>query len=185
MLPELCIRSRAGIVVGLAVGKKETPEDTYWETIIVYLLHGSNTELSKIMESMYNLSREVGEFADSPAMQLIRKGREEAWTEARQKIEEARQKEAEARRKVEEIQQKEAETRRKVEEIRQKAEAKQKRIARQKAAEAQRKIENERKSAVEKMLKAGIAKDSIAEFLGLSPQKLTAYIRQIQKAGSI
>lgn len=53
------------------------------------------------MESMYDLAKEVGEFADSPAMQLIRQGREEAWKEAQQQIKKEREKAEAEREKAE------------------------------------------------------------------------------------
>ncbi|MDX2249172.1 MAG: hypothetical protein SF052_20460, partial [Bacteroidia bacterium] len=116
---------------------------------------------------------EEWEFNDSPAMQLLRRGREEgreeAWAEADQKIGEAQRKEAEAQRK-------EAEARKKAE-----IEAQLKAEAQRKEAEARQKAETEKKASIAKMLKAGIEKSAIAEFLGISQQKLAAYIRQIRK----
>ncbi|MDX2248695.1 MAG: hypothetical protein SF052_18055, partial [Bacteroidia bacterium] len=95
-------------------------------------------------------------YEDSPAMELIRRGRAEVWAEAEAKIAETVRKiEAEARRK-------EAE-------------------ARRKETEAHQKAVLEKKAAISKMINAGIEKAAIAEFLGLSRPKLAAYIRQIRK----
>ncbi|MEZ4828084.1 MAG: hypothetical protein R3C61_17640 [Bacteroidia bacterium] len=117
------------------------------------------------MKNMYNFIPEewVTIYDDSPAMQLIRMGREEVWAEAEAKIAQERKKiEAEARKKEAEARRKEAE-------------------ARKKEAEARRKAEAERKETIAKMLNAGLEKAAIAEFLGLSRQKLAAYIRKIEK----
>ncbi|MDX2249419.1 MAG: hypothetical protein SF052_21730, partial [Bacteroidia bacterium] len=124
-------------------------------------------------------------YEDSPAMELIRRGRAEVWAEAEAKIAEtvrkieaeARRKEAEALRKMEvEARRKEAEARRKETEARRKEVE-----ARRKEAEARQKAELEKKTAISKMINAGIEKAAIAEFLGLSRPKLAAYIRKIHK----
>lgn len=53
-----------------------------------------------MMESMYQISQDASEYADSIAMQLIRKGREEAREEAKKLIEVERRKAMEERRKA-------------------------------------------------------------------------------------
>lgn len=145
------------IFEGLPELAKDEHGRIYFESIIVYLLFGSKAKFEEVMESLYNISREAGEFANSPAMQLIRKGREEASAEAQAKIQEALRKEAEARKKELEARKKEAE-----------------------ANKILKKQEAERKSGIRSMLKAGMKKEQIADFMGITLKKLEGYIREIR-----
>ncbi|MEZ4829839.1 MAG: Rpn family recombination-promoting nuclease/putative transposase [Bacteroidia bacterium] len=174
------------IMEGLGEIRDQTSGITFFETVFVYLLQAAKTDIQAIMKNMYNFIPEewVTIYDDSPAMQLIRMGREEVWAEAEAKIAQERKKiEAEARRKEAEARRKEAEARRKEAEARRKeAEARKKEAeARKKEVEARRKAEAERKETIAKMLNAGLEKAAIAEFLGLSRQKLAAYIRKIER----
>ncbi|MEZ4828570.1 MAG: Rpn family recombination-promoting nuclease/putative transposase [Bacteroidia bacterium] len=161
-------------------------------TIFVYLLNGSKINFEKVMKSMYNLIPEewVEMYEDSPAMELIRRGREETRAEAEAKLAEAEREIAAARysaaieaREKAEAERKETEARRKEAEARQQAREKsrEKAVAIKKAIATQKKAEAEKRFAIKKMLEAGIEKSSIATFLGLSRQKLAAYIRQLDK----
>ncbi|MDX2245791.1 MAG: Rpn family recombination-promoting nuclease/putative transposase [Bacteroidia bacterium] len=173
------------IMEGLEEIRKLASGHTFFETVFVYLLQGSKTDVKEIMKNMYNLIPEewVEMYDDSPAMQLIRRGREEVWAEAEAKVASAMKKEALAWKKEAEARQKaETEAKEKIKALKKEAEARQKAETEAKEkAEALRKIESEKKVTIAKMLHAGIEKAAIAEFLGLSRQKLAAYIRQIQK----
>ncbi|MEZ4826522.1 MAG: Rpn family recombination-promoting nuclease/putative transposase [Bacteroidia bacterium] len=142
-----------------------------FRTFFVYLLQGSKADVNAIMKNMYNLIPEewVEMYEDSPAMQLIRRGREEMRQEVESKIAEAMRQEANALKK-------EFEARQRAEN-----EAKEKAEARRKEAEALQRLESEKIATLVRMLDAGIKKADIAIFLGISRQKLAAYIRKINK----
>lgn len=185
------------ILEGLPGLEKVAGGYAFFYTIFVYLLNGSKINFEKVMKSMYNLIPEewVEMYEDSPAMELIRRGREEARAEAEAKLAEAEREiaaarysaaieakeKAEAERKETEARRKETEARRKEAEARQQAREKsrEKAVAIKKAITTQKKAEAEKRFAIQKMLEAGIEKSSIATFLGLSRQKLAAYIRLI------
>ena len=121
------------------------------------------------MENMYQISQDADEYADSIAMDLIRKGREEAREEARKLIEEERKKVIEVRKLIEKERTLLIEARKKEVE------------ARKKEVEARKKAETEKKNAIRNMLKDKKEKENIAEFLGLTLKKLNTYIKEIEK----
>ena len=90
------------IFEGISSLEKEESERKFFETIIVYLLYVRKKDLDKVMENMYQISQESGEYADSIAMQLIRRGREEGWAEAKKLIEERQKAIDEAKKIIEE-----------------------------------------------------------------------------------
>ncbi|MEZ4850715.1 MAG: Rpn family recombination-promoting nuclease/putative transposase [Bacteroidia bacterium] len=147
------------ILEGLTELEKEESERKYFETIIVYLLYGSRIEVEKIMESLYNISQNIGEFADSPAMQLIRKGREEgraeSWAEAKKLIEERQKAIDEAKKRIEEEQ--------------------------RKVIEAKQKAKAEKKATIRRMLKAKMTKALISSLLELKPKQLEGFIKEIEQ----
>ncbi|MCB0844060.1 MAG: Rpn family recombination-promoting nuclease/putative transposase [Bacteroidetes bacterium] len=91
------------IFEGLSTLEKDESERKFFQTIIVYLYYTVKKNKEQVMEDMYQISLEADEYADSIAMDLIRKGREEAREEAKKLIEEERRKaeqKAEAEKKV-------------------------------------------------------------------------------------
>ena len=140
------------IFEGISSLEKEESERKFFETIIVYLLYVRKKDLDKVMENMYQISQESGEYADSIAMQLIRKGREEgraeSWAEAKKLIEE-RQKAIDEAKKI-------------IEEERKKAKA-------------------EKKATIQRMLKAKMTKSLISSLLELKPKQLEGFIKEIEQ----
>lgn len=140
---------------------KNEQGQTFYETIIVYLYHVSRTDKQEIMEKLYRISQGLGIYPDSPAMQLILQGREEANAEWEKKL---AAKMAEAQRAIEKEQKKAIEAKRKVEE------------ARKKEEETKKKALEEKKAAILNLLNAHVPKETIAAVYGMSVKELDAYI---------
>ncbi|MEZ4825265.1 MAG: Rpn family recombination-promoting nuclease/putative transposase [Bacteroidia bacterium] len=104
---------------------------------------------------------------------------EEKVSQAEEKVSQAEEKVSQAEEKVSQAEEKVSQAEEKAIAANQRAEAEAR--AKAEAIAALQKLETEKKTSIARMLDAGIERPAIAQFLGLSRQKLAAYIRQIRR----